>query len=127
MSKLGSAIKKIKSAMTGKKKTSPVVTPKKATGKEITVRFSTNKGTWVEVDPEDLDNVLRALPLPSYMTNVEFSTHSVYTSHGCGSSVEGKAGVAKGLWTADRPADMPATGLDNLGFGRTASPSAVVT
>ena len=85
----------------------------------ITCRYSVNHETWVEVDPKNLDKVIKELPVPCYLTDVTFSLHTVYESVGCGSRFEGKAGVATGtLRLALRKSDKK-TGYDNLGFSPT--------
>lgn len=88
--------------------------------KPITVRFSTNEGTWVEVNADDLDEIKRKLPIPSYMSDVHFSQHDVIVTRatGCGSNVYGKAGVATGIFHTKAPKGLPKTGWDNLGFGK---------
>ena len=112
MSKLGSASKKVLEKI-------GVTKPR-----QITCRFSVNHDTWVEVDPKNLDQVIKELPVPCYLTDVKFSTHTIYENAGCGSRVEGKAGVASGTLRLSLPRGTPKTGYENLGFNRSGFHSA---
>lgn len=87
----------------------------KTTKREVTVRFSINHQAWVEVNPEQVDEVIAVVGLPAYLENVDFRAAKVTTRIGCGSRSD-IAGVAHGMLHSAVPDSAPKLGWSNLGF-----------